>query len=172
MVGARLRRVVRGAGPIGVVLGEGVVGVERQVSVDLTRRDVVEPGHLGLTGGLEHGLGPDDVGPEEPAGVDHGQAVVGLGGEMDDRVDVVRPQGLEGELPVAHVAVDEGDPVLDVGQVGAVPGVGEGVVGHDVVVGVLLHPVTDEIGPDKACTAGDEHFHGGSIVDRTPPHPW
>ena len=97
-------------------------------------------GHPGVAGRLEHGLGPEHVGPEEPARVEHGQAVVGLGGEVHDRVDLVLAEGLEGELAVADVAVDEGDPVLDVGQAGPVPGVGEGVVGDHGVVGVLLAP--------------------------------
>ena len=130
VVGAGLRRVVRGAGAVGVLLGEGVVGVEGQVAVDLAGRDVVEARHAGVPGGLEHGLGAEHVGAEEPARVEDGQAVVGLGGEVDDRVDGVLAQRGQGELAVADVAVDEGDPVLDVGQVGPVPGVGEGVVGH------------------------------------------
>jgi len=113
-----------------VVLGEGVVGVERQVPVDLARGDVVETPHPGVAGGLEHGLGPEHVGPEEPTGVDHGQAVVGLRREMDDRVDLVRAQGLQGELSIADIAVDEADPVFEIDEVGPVPRVGEGVIGH------------------------------------------
>jgi len=126
----------------------------------------VEPCHLGVAGGFQHGLGPEHVGPEEPARVEHRQAVVGLRREVDHRVDLVLPQGVEGQVTVAHVAVDEADPLLDVDQVGPVPGVREGVVGHHGVPGVLLHPVPDEIGADEACTPGDEHVHGASIVDR------
>jgi hypothetical protein len=37
---------------------------------------------------------------------------------------------------------------------------------------MVFDPVPDKIRPDKACTAGDEHFHGGSIVDRAPHDTW
>ena len=122
MVGTGLGRVVRGAGPVGVLLGEGVVGVEGEVAVDLARRDVVEPRDLGLARGLEHGLGPEHVGAEETARVEDGQAVVGLGGEVDDRVDVGAARRVaQGEIAVAHVAVDEDDPVLEVDEVGRLP---------------------------------------------------
>jgi hypothetical protein len=84
----------------------------------------------GLAGRLEHGLGPEDVGPEEQARIEDGQAVVGLGGEVDDRVDPISgPQVFSGAVPVADVPWTKDDPVLDVGQVGPVAGVGEGVVG-------------------------------------------
>ena len=63
---------------------------------------------------------------------------------------------LADRLEIADVALDEGDPVLDVGQVGAVAGVGEHVEGDHVVVGVLLDPVADEVGADEAGTAGHE----------------
>ena len=47
-------------------------------------------------------------------------------------------------------------------QVGQVPGVGEQVVGHDVVAGVVLGPVADEVGADEAGAAGDEESHGAN----------
>ena len=140
VVGAGLRRVVRGAGAVGVFLGEGVVGVERQVAVDLAGRDVVKARHAGVPGGLEHRLRAEHVGTEEQTGVEHGQAVVGLGGEVDHRVDGVLAQPGRGKLAVANVTLDEDDAVLDVGQVGPVSGVGEGVVGDDAVAGVVLRP--------------------------------
>ena len=46
-------------------------------------------------------------------------------------VDACGPGWWPARSEVADVALDEGDPVLDVGQVGPVPGVGEGVVGDD-----------------------------------------
>ena len=47
VVGAGLRRVVRRARPVRRLLGERLVGVERQIAVDLARRDVVEALHAG-----------------------------------------------------------------------------------------------------------------------------
>ena len=66
------------------------------------------------------------------------------------------------QVAVADVAPDEGDPVLDVGQAGPVPGVGEGVVGHHGVVGMVLHPVTDEVRADEAGATGHEQMHGAT----------
>ena len=141
-----------------------LVGVEGQVPVDLAGRDVVEPGHAVAAGRLGQGLGAQHVGPEEPGRVQDGQAVVGLGGEVDDDVDLVLGQGLGHHLEVADVALDEGDPVLDVGQVGPVAGVGEHVEGHDGVVGVVLHPVPDEVRADETGTAGHEESHDPGML--------
>ena len=66
-------------------------------------------------------------------GIDDRQAVVGLGGEVDDHVHRVLAQGLLGHLLVADVAVDPDVAALDVGQAGLVAGVGQGVVGDDPV---------------------------------------
>ena len=150
---------------------EGLVGVERKVPVDLARRDVVEARHAGLPGGFEHGLGPDDVRPEEQARVEHGQRVVRLGGEVDDRVDVLTTQRLLGHRLVADVALDEDDPVLDVGQAGSVAGVGEDVVDDDMVLWVLFDPVSGEVRPDETGTSRDEKAHSAGNVSPGPEHP-
>ena len=89
MVRPRLRRVVGGAGTVRRILGEHLVGVEREIAVDLARRNMVEPGHAALAGRLEHGLGADHVGPEEQPRIEDGQGVVRLGGEVDDGVDLL-----------------------------------------------------------------------------------
>ena len=73
-------------------------------------------------------------------------------------------QGGRHRVEVADVALDEDDPVLDVGQVGPVAGVGEHVVGDDMVVGVLLDPVADEVRPDEAGTPGHEKAHSGPML--------
>ena len=64
-------------------------------------------------------------------------------------------------VEVADVALDEGDPVLDVVQVRPVAGVGEHVEGHHGVVGVALDPVADEVRTDESGTAGHEKSHSG-----------
>ena len=109
---------------------------------------MVEPRKAHLAGRLEHGLGPEHVGSEEQAGVQDGQGVVRLGGEVDDRVDLLAPRAFSAAR-VADVALDEDDPVLDVGQVGSVAGIGEHVVDDDMVLGVLLDPVSAKFDPMK-----------------------
>ena len=130
---------------------------------------MVEAGHAGLAGRLEHGLGPEHVGAEEEARVQHGQRVVRLGGEVDDRVDRLAPQRLLGGRRVADVALDEDDPVLDVGQVGSVAGVGEHVVDDDVVLGVPFDPVAGEVRPDETGTSRDEKAHRAGHASCPPP---
>ena len=160
MVGPGLRGVVRGARPVGRVLGEGLVGVERQVAVDLAGRDVVEAGHADLAGRLEHGLGPEHVGAEEETGVRARR------GELCDSaakwtiVSISSPRSaFSAAGRVADVALDEDDPVLDVGQVGSVAGIGEHVVGDDMVLGVLFDPVAGEVRPDETGTSRHEKAH-------------
>ena len=75
-------------------------------------------------------------------------------------LDCLAPQGLLRRDGVADVRLDEGDPVLDVGQVGSVAGIGEHVVDDDMVIGVLLHPITGEIRPDETGTSRDKKAHG------------
>ena len=55
-----------------------------------------------------------------------------------------------GELAVADVALDEGDPVLDRREALAVARVRQQVVDDDVVVGVPVEPVVDEVRADEA----------------------
>ncbi len=98
VVRPRLASVVGRPGPVRRVLGEDLVGVEGQVPVDLARRHVVEARDAGLAGRLEHGLGPEHVGAEEEARVQHRQGVVRLGREVHDRVDGLAPQRLLGGL--------------------------------------------------------------------------
>ena len=86
---------------------------------------------------------------------------MGLGGEVDNGVDLLAPQRLFGRGRVADVPLDEDDPVLDVGQVGTVAGIGEHVVDDDMVLGVLFDPVAGEIRPDETGTSRHEKAHRG-----------
>ena len=151
---------------------EGFLGVQWQVSVDLAGRNVVEARHAGLASRLEHRLGPEDVRPEEQTGIQDRQRVVRFGGEVDDGVDPLAPQGLFGRYRVADVPLDEDDPVLDVGQAGSVAGVGEDVVDDHMVLGVLFDPVTGEVRPDETGTSRDEKAHNAGDISPGPgPHP-
>ena len=156
MVGTGLGGVVGRTGPIGRLLGEYLVRVEGQVPVDLAGGYVMEPGHAVTSGSLGEGLGAEHVGPEESGRVEDGQAVVRLGGEVDHHVDLVLGQRLGHDLEITDVPLDEHDPILDISQIGPVPRIGEHVVGHHHVVGVVLHPVTHEVRADEAGPPGHE----------------
>ena len=154
VVGGSLGGVVRRPRPVGRVLGEGVAGVERQVAVDLARRDVVEAGDAVPARRLEQRLRAEHVRAEEAAGVDHGEAVVRLRREVDDDADLLlREQPLH-ELEVADVSLDE--PHVEPVEVAPVAGVREQVERDHVVVRVTFGPVADEVRADEARRPRDE----------------
>ena len=91
--------------------------VEREVAVDLARRDVVEARDAAVARGLEQRLRAEHVGAEEASRVEHREAVVRLGGEVHDHVDRLALEHRGDEIEVADVALDERDAVVDVGEV-------------------------------------------------------
>ncbi len=99
------------------------------------------------------------VRPEEAGRIDDGVAVVRLGGEVHDRVDLLGVEHLVEAGRVGDVALGEDDPVAEVAQVREVARVGERVVGDDVVVGALGRPVAHEVRADEPGGAGDEEPH-------------
>jgi len=58
---------------------------------------------------------------------------VRLGGEVDDGVDLFGTERLLRTQAIADVALHEHDPIFDVGQIRSVAGIGEDVVGDDVI---------------------------------------
>ena len=93
------------------------------------------------------------------AGIDHREAVVRLGREVDDRVDSLVAHDALGKVAVRDVPLDEDDAILDVLEARAVAGVREQIERDDVVVGMAIEPVADEVGADEAGGSGDEHAH-------------
>ena len=162
VVGRGLRGVVRRPRPVRRLLRERVSRVERQVAVDLARRDVVKARHPAPARGLEQRLRPEDVGAEEAAGVDHGEAVVRLGGEVDEHVDVLLGEQPLGRVEVADVA--DCEPHAEPVEVARVAGVGQLVERHDVVARVVFEPPADEVRADESGRAGDEDRSGHARI--------
>ena len=167
VIRAGFGRVVGRARAVRRVLGELLVGVEREIAVDLAGRDVVKPVDAGRARGFEQGLGAEDVGAEEATRIDDGEAVVRLGSEVDDRVELLLAQHALGELAVADVSFDEDDPVVHVLEACSVARVGEQVEDDDVIVRVPLEPVADEVRADEPGAAGDEDPHRRKPSGRT-----
>ena len=157
MIGAGLGCVVRRAGTIRRVLAERLVRVEREVAVDLARRDVVEAADPDLTRCIAECLRAEHVGADETSGVEDRQAVVRLGGEVNDRVESVAREDLLDERLVADVAVDEGDrtALFQRGDGRLVAGIGECVQHDDDIARVALGPETHEVRADETGSAGD-----------------
>ena len=89
---------------------------------------------------LEQRLRPEHVREQEAGRVEHREAVVRLGGEVHDDVDGLALEHGGNEIEVADVALDEGDAVVDVGQVVAIARVREEVERDDAVARMLASP--------------------------------
>ncbi len=156
VVRARLGGVVGGTGAVRRLLGERLLGVQGQVPVHLAGGDVVETLHVGPPARVEEHLGAQHVGAEEPSRIQHGEAVVRLGGEVHHHLDLMLGEDLRGVFRVSDVPADQSDPVGHVGQVLLHAGVGECVEGHHGVLGVVLGPVPGEVRTDETRGSGDK----------------
>ena len=144
MIRPRLRRVVGRARAIGTRLVERLIGLEVEVAVDLTRRDVVKAPDLRSSRRLEHRLGPHDIGVKEAPWVKDRQRVVRLRREMDDRVDVIRLDSSHCGVEVADICTDHGDLVEDLLETPHRGGIGHDVVDDDRVLRVMFDPIARE----------------------------
>ena len=109
-----------------------------------------------LAARFEQLLRSPGVRAEEAARVEHRQAVVRLGREVDDGVDaVLHQQGLD-RRTVGDVELCERDRVLEVGQIRSGARVGQGVERDDVVAGMVFGPPATEVRADEAGAAGHD----------------
>ena len=115
----------------------------------------MEPAHADPSCGLAEALGAEHIGAEEAGRLEHGEAVVRLGGEVHDDVDTVLLQVAGDLVGVADVGLDERHPIEAV-DVLPHPGVGQHVESDDVIVRVLVTPVADEVRADEPGRTGDE----------------
>lgn len=161
-VGAGLGRAVRGARPVGRLLGELGGVVERQVAVDLVGGDVVVADAV-FPHGLQQAEGALHVGAQERLGVRDGVVVVALGGVVHDGV-VARDDAVQ-QPGVADVADDElhavgGQP----GDVLGVAGVGQLVQDGDVDVRVVVDHVVHEVAANEAAASRYDDVLGAPMV--------
>ena len=167
MVRRRLRRRIGAVGIVARGLGEESAA-ERQSSIHLVGRDVVEPFALpgaspDLLRGLQERERPHDIGAREGERIADRAVHVALGREVDHPVDgVFREQRAHGVV-VADVASDEGvvGGVLDVAEVGEVARIGQQVEVDDPVVGVFRDEQPHDVRADESGAAGyeDGAFH-------------
>lgn len=167
MVGGGLGGGVGGVGGVGGGLGEEArlaQGAEHFVG-----GDVVKKFHLVriVAGGLQKGIGAEDIGVDKFVGGDDGAVDVAFGGEVGDGVDLIFSDGILDSGGIADVGLDEDIAVADLfGEVEegeGVAGVGEFVEVDDARRAVLLREEpADEVDADEAGTAGDEEVLDGS----------
>jgi hypothetical protein len=122
-------------------------------------------------GAVEEAERADDVGLDERLGGIDGAVDVGLGGEVNDGVDLMLGEEAGDEGDVADVAVRENIAGVgrEVGEIGGVAGVGEGVEVdelRDPFDGLragrrafFSEALADEVAADEAGAAGDKEVH-------------
>lgn len=141
-------------------LGEEAVGAES--AIDLIGGDLVEADERLVPrsgeGSMQESLRTEDIGSKEDLRVIDGAVDVGLGGEIDDVVDVETLEKAMDKGGISDVAMDEdAAPVVNEVLNGSeVPGVSEGIEGDETVMGVCGEHVVKEIGADEAGGTGDE----------------
>ena len=103
-------------------------------------------------------LGPLDIGLDECVRALDGAVHVGFRRKMNNGVDVVGRQQRFHQGLIQDVAVEK----FDIGggfgltQVGPDTRIGQRIQNNDPVVRMMVQPVVDKVGADKAGTAGDE----------------
>ncbi len=82
---------------------------------------------------------------------------------MDNGVDGVGDQKRFHQDLIQDVAVEEGEAgmVIRPGQVVPVAGIGQRIQDNNAMLWIFFNPVINEIGADKAGTAGDQQIHFG-----------
>ena len=110
-----------------------------------------------LPGGGQQSVGAHQVGAYESVGAADRAVDMALGGKVHDGVNIMLGQGLADLLAVADIPLDEHQLrlVFQGRQGRPVAGIGQDIVGHQGGPGVLSGPVIDEIGANKAGSAGD-----------------
>lgn len=158
---------------------EEIILLILNLSVNLVGRDVDELLDSDLLGGLEENVSSVNVGVSESVGVSEGQVNVGLGGKMENGVNVVTLQAVHHLGWVGDITMVKGEVSLIVQGAGVVEGrtVVELVEGDDVVgVRVGESQVTDKPAGATECVSGCACdllyrliLQGGSYMKPAPP---
>ena len=156
-----LAAAVGGGGVNRRLLGEEEVRpVQRQISVNLVRRDLVIAFDAVFPAGVHQHGGSDDVGLQEDRRVFDGAVHMALCRKVHHDVRMLFLKELVNGLAVADVRLAEAEirPVHHRGQGGKIPRIGQLVHTDDPVLRMLFQHVEDEIASDKAGTAGHNDF--------------
>ena len=115
---------------------------------------MVEPLDADPPGCVTQHLGAESVRPHEQPGVKDRETVVGLRGEVHHHIHAVFLDRLHHSRAVADVGFEKGDPILNIRQIRAIPGIGQQVDRHDLVVRVMLDPMPNKVRADEPGGAG------------------
>src|SRR5438105_13690004 len=103
---------------------------------------------------LEQCLGAKDVRAQEGPRIEHGAAVVGFRGKVDDHVHLVFGEQMLGQRQVPNVALDKGVALALIArqalEVRQVPRVRQEVQVQNAIAWIAVEPETDEVRADEA----------------------
>ena len=135
--------------------------VERQVPVDLVRRDLMEPVDAVLAAGIEQDARADDIRLQEDFRILDRAVDVALRRKVDDDVRLFRLEDPVNGPTVGDVRADELELILFQRRRERleVPRIRELVKADDLVFRMLLELVVDEIAADKAGSARHDDIH-------------
>ena len=87
-----------------------------------------------------------------------------FGGQVQDPVQAVLGKQASDELCIADIPLDQG-PVTNTlagSQVGRIAGIGQLVQNHNAVLGIMLHPVFNQVGTNKTGSSSDQKMAWGA----------
>ena len=118
----------------------------------------MDPLQLPFAGHLQQRPGAVDIGTYHGVWLKDRAIHVSLGGKIDDGVNGMLVHGSAYRINVANIAAhkDQVRVIFGPFQVLHPTGVGELVVDHNAVGGVLLQHVVDEVRADESGSAGDK----------------
>lgn len=149
----------------------GAEGAEDLIGGDVQEAEVILPGGAAffvvLQRGIEQAEGADEVRHDEVLWAIDAAVHVGLRSEVHDGIDVMVTQEFGETFAVEDVALHKNVAgiVLQCGEVGEVPGVGQLVQVddalnfHAMVLPGLAEEIVNEVGADKSGAAGDKDAH-------------
>ena len=123
----------------------------------------MEAAHAPAEAGVQQDLDPQDVGPQEQAGVLNGAVHMALRREVDDDIRPVRRENRKNPFPVRDVPPHHPDVRPRHGRLqrADIARVGQAVQAQDPVLRVAGQLVVDEMGADEARAAGHQKLSHG-----------
>lgn len=118
-----------------------------QCPIHLVSRDMVEKFAFKALGArtpiamscLEHRKGSHDIGPCKGEGILDGTVHVAFGRQMDNAVHLILPHQRKDGIEITDIGLDEGiiRCLLDILQIGQIPGIGQFVEVDNMIVGIF-----------------------------------
>ncbi len=151
---------------IGTSCAQGISlqgGAFPHLSVHLVRRDLMVPLDPVLPRGLQQNVGAEHIGHDKASRLHQRAIHMRVSGEVDDGVNVMLSHHLVHLFCVANIPLLEGIAwiICHVSQVIQIPGIGQLIVYHDPIVGILPQNMMHEVAANEPSSASDKQVFQG-----------